>query len=146
MLGQTRLRISRYQPHAAMAPHHHEEASMNIVVHGDFCERIGNDERSYARGHAAFFPAGMTHSQRFGAAGARQIIFRPHDSWLDYLADCKARLDDAPHTYSTIFHNLGDRLLEEMHNADEFSAVACEGILLEIVAAFGRNNTAAATD
>ena len=143
MLAQTGLRISRYLPNAEMAPHDHEEGSMNVVVHGDFLERIGKKERSYSRGHVAYFPAGVAHSQRFGAAGARQIIFRPHDSWLDYLADCKARLDDAPHACSIIFHDLGDRLLKEIRNDDVFSDLTCEGILLEIVAAFGRNITAA---
>jgi AraC family transcriptional regulator len=143
VFAQTGLRISRYQAHTEMTPHQHDEASMNIVVAGQFLERIGRDERTYTRGTASFCPASTTHSQKFGATGVRQIIFKPHDSWLDYLADCKARLDDAPHSYSTTFRDLGDRLLEEMRQDDGFSAVACEGIMLEIVAAFGRSGTAA---
>jgi AraC family transcriptional regulator len=143
VFAQTGLRISCYQPHTEMSPHQHDEASLNIVVSGDFLERIGKDQRSYTRGTAAFCPAATTHSQKFGATGVRQIIFKPHDSWLDYLADCKAKLDDAPHSYSTTFRDLGDRLLEEMRQDDGFSAVACEGIMLEIIAAFGRKRTAA---
>jgi len=146
MFAQTGLRISRYQPHAAMALHRHEEPSMNIVVHGGFHERIGTGERDYARGHVAFCPAGTTHSQRFGKAGARQIIFRPRDSWLDYLADSKARLDEAPHASSIALRNLGDRLLEEIRHDDGFSTIACEGLLLEIVAAFGRNGALSAAE
>jgi AraC family transcriptional regulator len=138
MFAQTGLRISRYHPHATMAPHRHDEPSMNIVVNGDFLERIGRGERDYARGHAAFCPAGTTHSQTFGKAGAMQIIFRPQDSWLDYLADCKTRLDEAPYASSNSLRTLGDRLVEEMRNDDGFSTIACEGLLLEIVAAFGR--------
>jgi AraC-like DNA-binding protein len=53
VFAQTGLRISRYQPHTAMAPHQHDEASMNIVVGGDFLERIRKDERTYTRGTAA---------------------------------------------------------------------------------------------
>jgi AraC family transcriptional regulator len=144
VFAQTGLRISRYQPHTAMPPHQHDDASLNIVVAGDFLERIGKDERIYTRGTAAFCPAATTHSQEFGATGVRQIIFKPHDSWLDYLADCKARLDEAPHSYSSTFRDLGDRLLEEMLQGDGFCALACEGIMLEIVAAFGRKRAAAA--
>ena len=146
MFAQTGLRISRYQAHSEMTPHQHDEASMNIVVAGEFLERIGQEERTYSRGTASFCPAATTHSQKFGATGVRQIIFKPHDSWLDYLADCKARLDEAPHSYSTTFRDLGDRLLEEMRQDDGFSAVACEGIMLEIVAAFGRKETTAAAN
>jgi AraC family transcriptional regulator len=143
VFGQTDLRISRYQPHAEMSPHEHAEASMNIVVSGVFLERLGEDERIYMRGTAAFCPAATRHSQKFGATGARQIIFRPENSWLDYLADCKAPLDCAPHTQSATFRDLGDRLIGEMRQDDGFSAVACEGIMLEIVAAFGRRDATA---
>ncbi|HEX4080491.1 MAG TPA: AraC family transcriptional regulator [Rhizomicrobium sp.] len=144
MLAQTDLRICRYKKLQSMAPHAHDEASMGIVVHGGFLERIGNGERDYGRGHVAFVPAGVMHSQLFGAAGARQIIFRPPNSWLDYLADCGTKLADAPHSGAPPFRHLADRLFAEMHNNDGFSAVAREGILLEIVAAFGRTGIAGA--
>jgi AraC family transcriptional regulator len=143
MFAQTGLRISRYRPHTEMAPHQHDEASMNIVVGGNFLERIGKVERTYTRGTAAFFPAATVHSQKFGTTGVRQIIIKPDDSWLDYLADCKTRLNEAPHACSTTFRDLGDKLFQELRQDDGFSAVACEGIMLEIVAAFGRKRAAA---
>jgi AraC family transcriptional regulator len=78
--------------------------------------------------------------------GRSAAYLQAHDSWLDYLADCRARIDDAPHAHSTTFRNLGDRLLEEMRQDDGFSAIACEGIMLEIVAAFGRKRAAGAVN
>lgn len=113
---------------------------MNIVVRGDFVERIGSAERHYARGHVAYCPAGVTHSQMFGAAGARQIIFSPEAGWLDYLADNHARLDQSPHAHSPTLRVLGEKLLEEMTADDGFSAIAREGLVLEIIAAFGRDS------
>lgn len=142
MLAHSHLRISRYQARTEMSPHQHDAPSMGIVVSGAFLERIGNDERTYSRGTASFCPAATTHSQIFGATGVQQIIFKPDTSWLEYLADCKARLDEAPHTRSAKFRELGDKLLGEMRQGDSFSAIACEGIVLEIVAAFGRNSAA----
>jgi AraC family transcriptional regulator len=143
MLAQTELRLANYPPCLAMAPHSHDTISMNIVVRGDFVERIGRGERHYARGHVALFPPGMTHSQQFGAAGARQIIFRPAESWLDYLADCRTNADSAPHYAAPAFRILGDRLIGEMQNEDGASSLAREAILLEILAAFGRTGTRA---
>jgi AraC family transcriptional regulator len=142
VLAQTHLRISHYQPLTEMSPHQHDEPSMGVVVSGIFLERIGNDERTYSRGTASYCPAATMHSQQFGATGVRQIIFKPDSSWLEYLADCKARLNEAPHTHSAAFRDLGDRLLGEMRQDDGFSAVACEGIMLEIVATFGRKSAA----
>ena len=103
-----------------MAPHEHDLASLNIIVAGDFQERIGNDDRVYARGQIAFCPAGVTHSQKFGRTGARQIIFRPQDAWLAYLADCNINLADAPYTGSPAFRHLGDRLLDELARKRRF--------------------------
>jgi len=139
MFAHTGLHVTRYEPRTTMAPHEHDHISLNIVVAGGFQERIGKDERNYARGQIALCPAGVTHSQTFGAAGARQIIFRPQESWLAYLEDCNINLDDAPYTGAPSFHHLGNRLLNEIAHRDDFSALACEGILLEIIAALGRN-------
>ena len=139
MFAETDLRVSAYEPSTSMLPHRHDEPSMNIVVGGSFLEHIGRSERTYARGHAAFCPAGTVHSQIFGANGARQIIFSPKQCWLDYLADSRTALDSAPFIGASAFRYFGDRLLEEMRFADGYAALACEGILLEIVAAFGRH-------
>jgi AraC family transcriptional regulator len=121
-----------------MPPHHHDEASISIVMRGAFQERIASHERDYVRGHIAYLPAGMAHSQAFGGAGARQLILTARPDWLDYLAECNTRLADSPHTNSPACHALADRLLQEMSRDDTFSALACDGIVLEIVAAFGR--------
>ena len=121
-----------------MAPHAHGETSISIVISGGLLERIGRIERNYARGHVALFPAGFIHSQLFGARGAGQIIITPEVSWLDYLAECGVRLCDAPHAHAVDFRLLGDRLFNELHNGDGFSGLVREGILLELIATFGR--------
>jgi AraC family transcriptional regulator len=142
MFDQTRLRLSRFAPNAVMPPHDHDYASLNIVVGGDITEKIGNGERRYVRGHASFCPAGVIHSQSFGGEGARQIIFRPQDAWVDYLSDCKLDLSHSPFVGADVFRHLGDRLRDELESDDAFSAMAREGLMLEIVAAFGRTGSA----
>jgi AraC family transcriptional regulator len=138
MSPQDCLHASDYAARSTLAPHAHDEPSLSVVVHGGFAERIGGSERAYARGHVAFFPAGVTHAQTFGPQGAREIIFRPRREWMDYLTDCKVALDTSPHVNAPDFRNLGDRLLREIRLDDAVSTLAREGLMLEIVAAFGR--------
>jgi AraC family transcriptional regulator len=138
MFGRTNLRLAHYAARTTMSPHEHEDASLNIVIGGGFSEKIGCDERGYGRGFVAFCPAGVAHSQAFGADGARQIIIRLQNDWLDYMSDCKLNLAGSPYAGSMLFRQLGDRLRDEMQNTDPFAAMACEGLVLEIVAAFGR--------
>ena len=140
MLTQTALRDCSYPARLCMEPHAHDEDCLSILVRGAFVERIAGRERNYVRGQIAYLSAGVVHSQIFGAAGARQIIFRPQPHWLEHLAACNTPLADSPHTNSPLFSQLGDRLLMEMRTEDDFSAIACEGVLLEIVAAFGRKS------
>lgn len=138
MLTQARAQVRDYDAATSMSGHHHDEPGVSLVVRGAFLERIGGRERDYARGHLAYLPAGVTHAQAFGAGGARQVIFRPEADWIDYLADCKVALADAPHVRSPAFAQLGDRLQQELHHDDVFSNLACEGMILELVAALGR--------
>jgi AraC family transcriptional regulator len=138
---RTDVCVRDYRPRQVMPPHGHADPRISIVVRGAFREKIENSERFYSPGHAAFFPAGRIHAQDFGAAGARQIIFRPQQDWLAYLSDCGTELDKAPYTKGPEFGLLGDRLLMELGTGDPLSEMAREGILLEIIAAFGRGNS-----
>jgi AraC family transcriptional regulator len=143
MSAENEARVRAYRGDTSMQPHAHEEASINVVVGGSFVEHIGRQDRNYAPGHIAYLPAGVVHSQTFGPAGARQIILRPRPIWLDYLSDRKARLPHSPHLNSPLVRQLGMRMLGELRQNDRFSAIAREGILLEIVVALGRDGTPA---
>ena len=135
------LRVADYAAHAAMAPHSHDAASFGIILDGDFMERVEGSERRYSAGFVTFGPAGVMHSQQFGPKGARQIIVTPEESWLSYLADCGIGLSGSPFASASMFRQLGQRLHDELRRGDDFAGVACEGIVLEIVAAFGRAGT-----
>ena len=136
------IRVCDYPARATMLPHVHSEPSLNVVLRGGFCEQIGRQERNYARGHIAFCPAGIPHSQAFGSGGARQLILKLKDDWLEYLADCDVRLTDSPYLKSAHCAQIGDRLLYELTSEDAWTSFACDGLTLELVAAFGRGRTA----
>jgi len=141
MNARTDVCVRDYGPREVMPPHGHTDPLISIVMRGAFREKFENSERLYSPGHAAFFPAGRIHAQDFGASGARQIIFRPQQDWLAWLSDCGTELETAPYTKGPEFGLLADRLLMELENGDPLSGMAREGILLEIIAAFGRGDS-----
>lgn len=143
MMADTRLHVRDYPAVSLMARHAHAAATLSIVVNGGFVERLGRAERDYGRGHIAFLPAGREHAQAFGPRGARQITFEPPSEWIEYLADARVALSDAPHTNAPVYRRLGDRLSRELCAADALSALACEGLMLEVVVAFGRRGQTA---
>jgi AraC family transcriptional regulator len=123
-----------------MARHAHAAATLTIIVRGGFVERQGRGERDYVRGHVAFLPAGREHAQSFGHDGARQVTFEPTAEWIDYLADSRIALTDGPFANAAVFRRIGDQLASELCEPDSLSAVACEGLMMEAVAAFGRTD------
>jgi AraC family transcriptional regulator len=138
MMVPARPQLRTYRAGGSMDRHEHGEASLSLVVHGGFLEHIGRRTRDYARGHVAFFPAGVPHAQTFGPLGTRQVTITPEPAWIEYLADCKTPLSEAPHANSAVFRRLGDRLLRELAHEDDFTGLACHGLMLEVVAALGR--------
>ena len=114
MFVQARPQVRTYRAGGFMDRHEHGEASLSLVVHGGFLEHIGRRTRDYARGHVAFFPAGVPHAQTFGPLGTQQVTITPEPAWIDYLADCNTPLSEAPHANGAVFRRLGDRLLQEL--------------------------------
>ena len=134
------LRVTDYPARGAMAPHFHEEASLIVVVRGSYVERIRGAETEHRRGRMLLYPAGAMHSQRFGAAGVRKIVFTPDVSSMDYLRAHGLSLDTPRSIDAPVVSQLAHRMLAEIQNDDPFAPLALQGIVLELVAAFARTD------
>ncbi len=121
-----------------MAPHSHKECSFTIVLEGSYRENIRGREVEHKPGAMLFYPAGETHSQSFGPIDSRKLIFRPDDTWLEFLKDQKVPLAQAPFLRTASVTELARRVVRELQASDSFSAMVMEGTLLELVGAFGR--------
>ena len=113
---------------------------MIVVVRGAYQERIRGTEVEHGPGHMLFYPAHALHSQRFGAGGARKIVFTPEAPSMEYLEEHGVSLDAARYVAAPVISQLAHRALAEMRNDDAFTSLALEGIVLELVAAFARTD------
>jgi AraC family transcriptional regulator len=127
-----------------MAPHYHDDPSLIVVVSGTYLERIRGAEVEHGAGRMLLYPARAIHSQTFGAAGARKIVFTPDASSTAYLRDHGVSLDTARYVDGPVISQLAHRVLAEMQNDDPFAQLALEGLLLELIAAFARTDRPAA--
>ncbi|HEX8169870.1 MAG TPA: AraC family transcriptional regulator [Thermoanaerobaculia bacterium] len=132
------LRVTDYAPRSAMAPHRHDELSMIVVVGGAYVERIRGGAAEHGPGRMLLYPAGALHSQQFGAAGARKIVFTPGAASLDYLRERGIALDAPRSIESPLVSQLARRILAELQRDDPFTSLAVEGLAMELVAAFVR--------
>jgi AraC family transcriptional regulator len=131
------IRLARYAANGAMAPHHHDEPSLSIVVDGSYEERIRGRASTHGPGSLLFCPAFEAHSQQFCRAGTLQILITPTPAALEFLGQ-RLALSQAPYSYSNTFAELGLRLISELRHEDQFSSLVINGLLLETVGQFCR--------
>lgn len=132
------LRTGRYPAYSAMAEHVHDEASLCILVAGEYQENVRGRHERYRAGSLSFCPAGEPHSQRIGRSGASKLVLNPTRFGLEYLS-ANVRLDDAPAIHSEAIASIGRRIVAELSIDDMFSRFAIEGLGYELLALFGRS-------
>ena len=132
------FRTVSYEAKSKMVPHSHEKSHFTVVLHGSYDELIGGRRTEHRSGSMLFYPAGRPHSQRFGDDGSRSLIFVPPESCFDLLSKQGFDLDCASHLPPGSVSHIVCRFLAESRRADVYSELTLNGLLLELVATFGR--------
>lgn len=121
-----------------MPKHFHERAYFSVVLNGGYTETFGRSSRTCQRSTIIFHPANDSHAVDFH----RDVrIFRVEidSDWLD-----RTRETALPETSidfrGGLLSALGARLYSEFHLDDDCSALALEGLMLEIIAQVRREN------
>jgi AraC family transcriptional regulator len=139
-IHSSNLRVLRYAPSSSLAPHQHEQNWLCLLIGGSYQERICSREQDHQPGDLLYCPAHTTHAQQIGRTGSTKILWTPSQDSLDFLFDQGVALSHAPYLrHSPDLLSLGARLSRELDIADAFAPLAVEGLVLELVAAFGRN-------
>lgn len=136
---------STYDPGKQLPSHAHDLASATIVLRGNVTERVANRRFDCDREHTLVRPAAVVHSNSYGTTGAECMIVGAQADWVadDVIA---RRVFSAPRltrgsTPPTIVHGIR----RELRVGDEASALALEGLALELVASLARQLDSAHT-
>lgn len=131
--------MSSYEANSAMGAHAHDACHFTVVLEGSYQEAIDGRVTRHKAGSMLFYPAGHLHSQRFGGARSRGLMFRPPAACLDLLAEQRFQLDRASHLEAGSVTSIAQRFLSEASHPDPFTDVILAGLLLEFVGCFGRH-------
>jgi len=137
------ISLSRWAPLHTMAPHHHDEPVLCLVVSGEYEENTRGRSTLHSVGHALFCPPYEAHSQKISRPGAQKLLIKPTASALEFLAD-QTRLSTAPCVRSMRFSGLAQRFISELQQEDAYAQMALDGLVLECFAQFGRALTTSA--
>ncbi|WP_420137094.1 helix-turn-helix domain-containing protein [Sphingomonas sp.] len=138
--ARTDFTFRAYGAGSHIAAHTHACSSLTIILGGSYEEEIGGRSGMERRGSALVCPAGVPHSQQFGARGAYKIIVTPGGDLLDYLTGTTP-FRSASVARSTAIARLAARIDAEQRTNDEFSRGAIEGLIWQASAELGRGSS-----
>lgn len=141
-VGGFSLTESVYDPEAAVPRHTHENAYMCVVLAGGYTESYGARKRAYRESALVLHPRGQPHSDRFHREGGRCLNIELSQERFDRL-ERHPLSDGGGELTGGLARWLVNRLSQEFAAADAPSALALEGLILELLAEAARRQVSA---
>jgi len=141
MLSQSSgLNISetRYLAGLRMPAHQHGPAAFSFVLEGGYTETLGARERECKPLTSIFHPQCESHSVVFHQSDVRIFRVEFGDVWRGRMQDYLPAFDEPAESSGGLLAFLAMRLYGEIGRRDQWSALAIDGLTLEIVAELGR--------
>jgi AraC family transcriptional regulator len=127
--GPFAIRLARLPPWLRLPPHAHEPATLNIVLDGEYRETIGQGTvRSHGPATIIAKPAGAVHANELGAAPVECLVVELGTDEVSGVAIHR----------SAGVARYGGRLRAELIRVDEFTGMAAEALVLELLAELHR--------
>jgi AraC family transcriptional regulator len=122
--GAFAIRLARLPPGLRLSPHAHEPATLNVVLDGEYRESI---ERGALRSHGPATliakPSGTVHANQVGSAPVECLVIElGPDAVVGVVVQRSAGIA-----------RWGGKLRAELVRRDDFSRLAAEGLVLELL-------------
>jgi AraC family transcriptional regulator len=125
-----------------LARHTHERACVAVMLEGSF--DLHFTAKAYPCRPSTVFtePAGETHANFIGAAGAHVIVVQPNPARQELLHPFAPLLERATHRQHSGMTEQALQLARELDGVDDLSALAAEGLVLDMLVGLTRLETA----
>lgn len=134
-----------YPPNLRQPRHAHKFASFSFVMSGSYLEKFSPRAFSRKSSTVVFHPPEESHAVNF-ETNVRILSVEFDFKRLAAIRQHSAVLDEPASFQSENISCLGRKIYRELQNADAFSALAIEGLILEILAEAARRKTRAADE
>ena len=140
-LGGLALSESLYPANLSQPWHAHLLASFSFVLSGSYIENFATQIRTRRPSTIVFHPPHESHAVEYQGASVRILSVQVDPERLSYLRERGIGFDSRESGCTETIAWLGRRLYHEFCNADDASALALEGLVLEILAEASRAKT-----
>lgn len=132
------LKEFRQPPYQRLPWHEHQEASICFVVDGSYKERVGSNDRECVAHAMVAKPAGERHADQFGRRGGTCLLIEIHPERLAAISPFTAFTEKPTLVRNPTLAALGHHIYGEFGSQDAYSALAIEGLILEVLAETSR--------
>jgi AraC family transcriptional regulator len=133
-----RLMETTYSPGTRMPRHSHERGCLSVMLKGALTENYRRRSLEWSVQGVGFNPPDEEHWNIVHDKGARFLIVEVGPDWTRRAHDHGLRLGEAVVFRRGMMNWLGFRLYREARQSDGVSALAIEGLALEILAELSR--------
>ena len=127
-----------YAPNQRLSKHSHEHANFIIVLQGTFTERLGRKTRRCVPACVIFRPREEVHADDFHDGGGRCLTVEVAGQWWKRACEHSVVPEDSAVFRGGLLTTITARLYAEFRRADAVSALAVEGLTLEMIAEVAR--------
>ena len=128
------LTETAYSPDLQISNHSHEHAYFCVVRQGSFSEIYGRKTRTCHDSTVVFHPSQEPHSNHFHSGGGRCFNIQLDHKWLAATQLPIRTLEESSDFRGGLLISLSFRLYREFRQLDEYSPLAIEGLVLEMIA------------
>lgn len=134
-LAGLNFRESRYEPGLRLPGHLHQSVYFCFVLRGSYDEVCGGRLRACRPSTLTFHDRQETHADHFHSQGAQVLSVELDTQWIENLKDYSIVLDGLCDFHGSVSSYLAVKMCDELRNDDAASAIALEGLTLELIAA-----------
>jgi len=129
-----------HAPRLVLSRHDHECANINLTLKGSFREVIGNSPQEARPSSLLVKPAGESHANQYGDAGAHCLVIEVKPYYLETV-NRYSKLFDAPaHIQGGLLPAFVGRIYKEFQTRQSASELMIEGLILEMLAETSRRS------
>jgi AraC family transcriptional regulator len=127
-----------FSPGEYLPRHTHDRACVATMLEGSFELEIGGAMHHCPPATVFTEPAGQTHANRMGSAGAHVLVVQPDPARGELLGPFAGLLDRPSKQHHAGIAARAARLTGELERPDDLTALAAESAVLEMLVALAR--------
>jgi|SRR4030067_3457237 len=141
-LGGLIISKSFYKNKSSLPLHCHKNPYLCYVLNGNYSEHTNQTDFTCSKGDVIFHPHHTEHHNNFPDNSATCFNLEFSESWINKFVETKLNLSSIIKTNDYCIQSSVLKIYKELNNYDNISPLMIEGLMLETIASFSRNNSA----